>query len=369
MKKILYVANITQHIIRFHLPYLKWFKDNEYEVHVAANGNDMIENCDVLHSISVQRTPFSSKNYDAYKKLKSIIVTNNYELVIGNTSIAAGLMRLAAHSSRRKGTKVVFFCHGLNIYKGAPIKSWVTFYPLERFFSYLTDVTITINTEDFKRLSAWNPNKVHKINGVGVDPTRFNPASNETKYALRKQYGYNEDDFILIYMAEFIQRKNHKFLIEATNILSQRIPNLKLIFLGRGALLDEMKAMAKDNGVEHMVDFLGFRTDVPSLVGLSDVGVSASKVEGLGLNIAENMFMGLPVVATVDKGHKELIQHGLNGFLFEQNNHEQFVDYICNMASDIILRKNMGLKSIELAQKFSIQNALRKFTVVLKPYL
>jgi len=109
MKKILYVANITQHIIRFHLPYLKWFKDNGYEVHVAANGNDIIENCDVQHSISVQRTPFSYKNIEAYKKIKSIIGTNNYELVIGNTSIAAGLMRLAAHPSRRKGTKVVFF--------------------------------------------------------------------------------------------------------------------------------------------------------------------------------------------------------------------------------------------------------------------
>lgn len=367
MKKILYVANITQHIIRFHLPYLKWFKAHGYEVHVAANGNDTIENCDVLHALSVQRTPFSLKNYEAYKKLKSIIDENNYDIVIGNTSIAAGLMRLAAHSARRSGTKVVFFCHGLNIYKGAPLKSWITFYPLERFFSFLTDVSITINTEDYNRLSAWNHGKVFKINGVGVDSTRFNPVSSQTKIAMRKQYGYSEDDFILVYMAEFIHRKNHKFLIEATHALSQRIPNLKLMFLGRGALLDEMIALAIEKGVEKEIDFLGFRNDVPALVSISDVGISASKVEGLGLNIVENMFMKLPVVATVDKGHKELVLQGENGFLFEQNNKIQFIDYICKLAQNPELRKEMGIKSNQLAQKFSIQNSLNQFIAILNP--
>lgn len=368
MRKVLYVANITQHIIRFHLPYLKWFKENGYEVHVAANGTDTIENCDVLHTISVQRTPFSTKNYDAYLKLKSIIDTNNYDFVIGNTSIAAGLMRLAARSARRRGTKVVFFCHGLNIYKGAPLKSWITFYPLERFFSFLTDISVTINTEDYNRLMTWKAGKVFKINGVGVDPLRFIPVSADTKRVLRKQYGYGENDFILVYMAEFIHRKNHRFLIESAAGLSDRIPGLKFLFLGRGALLEEMKLLAQQHEVEKLIEFTGFRTDVPELVGISDIGISASKVEGLGLNIVENMFMGLPVVATVDKGHKELIRHGENGFLFAQNNWEQFIDYICKIAADSDMRKQMGKKSIELAQKFSIQNSLQQFSAILKPY-
>jgi glycosyltransferase EpsD len=368
MRKVLYVANITQHIIRFHLPYLKWFKQNGFEVHVAANGIDEIENCDVLHAISVQRTPFSTKNYEAYKKLKSIIETNNYDFVIGNTSIAAGLMRLAARSARRSGTKVIFFCHGLNIYKGAPFKSWITFYPLERFFSLFTDISISINTEDYNRLLAWNAGNVFKINGVGVDPARFIPVTTETKIALRKHYGYSEDDFILVYMAEFIHRKNHKFLIKSATELSRRIPEIKFLFLGRGILLEEMKLLAQQNGVEKLIDFTGFRTDVPALVGISDIGISASKVEGLGLNIVENMFMGLPVVASVDKGHKELIRHGVNGFLFEQDSREQFIDYICKIAEDSDLRQEMGKNSIELARKFSIQNSLQQFSAILKPY-
>ena len=39
MKKILFVASVTRHIKTFHLPYLKYFKDKGYEVHVASNGD------------------------------------------------------------------------------------------------------------------------------------------------------------------------------------------------------------------------------------------------------------------------------------------------------------------------------------------
>ena len=45
-KKVLFVATVTGHIIAFHTPYLKWFKEHGYDVHVASNGNIAIENCD-----------------------------------------------------------------------------------------------------------------------------------------------------------------------------------------------------------------------------------------------------------------------------------------------------------------------------------
>lgn len=369
MKKILYVANITQHIIRFHLPYLIWFKKQGYEVHVAANGNDKIENCDVFYNIPIQRTPFSTKNFDAYNKLNRIIDENEYDLVIGNTSIAAGLARLAGRKARKNGTKVIFFSHGLNFYNGAPVKSWLIFYPLERFFSFFTDSFITINTEDYNRLSKWYPQKVHKINGVGVKNERFCPVDTSTKNDYRKELNYSEKDFILTYTAEFIDRKNHRFIIDSTIELASKVSNIKFVFLGRGTLLDQMKKYATDKNVDKYIDFLGFRTDVPKLIAISDVGISASKVEGLGLNIAEEMFMALPIVATVDKGHKELVEHGVNGYLFEQNNQRQFVEYICKLAASPELRLEMGKQSVILAQKFSLQSAMNQFIGIVKPLL
>lgn len=366
MKKILYVANITQHIIRFHLPYLKWFKEHGFEVHVAASGIDTIENCDVFFDIPVQRTPFSMKNYEAYKKLKTIIDDHGYDVVVGNTSIAAGIMRLAARNARRKGTKVVFFAHGLHFYNGASIKKWIIYYPIERYFAFFTDRFVTINAEDCRHLAKWYPRKVYKINGVGVKHERFFPVEATVKSEYRKELGYAESNFILVYSAEFIERKNHRFIIDSTQLLASKVDNLKILFLGRGVTLEQMKLYAKEKEVDNYIDFLGFRNDVPKLIAISDVGISASKVEGLGLNIVEEMLMALPVVATVDKGHKELIKHGVNGYLFQQNSTEEFVNFIRSLALSEDLRVKMAKQSYELAQKFILPTALKQYTEIVE---
>ena len=76
-KKILFVANIFKHILRFHLPYLKWFRDQGYKVHVAANGIEEIPFCNEQFNIPVSRSPYSIKNIEATKMLKEIILSNN----------------------------------------------------------------------------------------------------------------------------------------------------------------------------------------------------------------------------------------------------------------------------------------------------
>lgn len=58
IRKVLFVANIAKHIIRFHLPYLKWFQENGYETHVAAFGEDAIPYCNVQYNLSIVRSPF-----------------------------------------------------------------------------------------------------------------------------------------------------------------------------------------------------------------------------------------------------------------------------------------------------------------------
>lgn len=76
-KKVLFTATVVKtHINVFHLPYLKWFKEQGYEMHVAAK-NDfvnepcIIPNCDKYYDINFARFPFSKANINAYKQLKN----------------------------------------------------------------------------------------------------------------------------------------------------------------------------------------------------------------------------------------------------------------------------------------------------------
>ena len=112
MKRVLFVATVTRHINAFHIPYLKWFKEQGYEVHVASNGNEKIEYCDKHFNLPFARFPLKVENIKTYKELKKIINDNNYEIIHCHTPVGGVLTRLAAKKARQNGTKVIYTAHG-----------------------------------------------------------------------------------------------------------------------------------------------------------------------------------------------------------------------------------------------------------------
>ena len=85
--------------------------------------------------------------------------------------------RLAAKKARKAGTRVIYTAHGFHFYKGAPLKNWLLFYPVEKHLAKYTDTLITINDEDFERAKKKFEKRCHDIEyvpGVGVDEKKFN---------------------------------------------------------------------------------------------------------------------------------------------------------------------------------------------------
>ena len=173
----------------------------------------------------------------------------------------------------------------------------------------------------------------------------------------------------MIYIAEYIERKNHRFIIEALPKIVKDVPNVKVLFAGRGVLMDQMKALAESLNLSKYIDFLGFRKDIGNLIALSDLGISSSRQEGLGLNLAEEMFSGLPVVASEDRGHKELIDDAENGFMFKQGDTNGFIQYVIRMAHDENLRKQFGMSAQNKMQRFTLENALKEMASIYNRYL
>ena len=81
MKKVLFTATVDSHILQFHLPFLKMFKENGYEVHVATNGTEDIPDCDVKHVVPFERSPFKLNNLKAIVQLRKIIESGNFEII------------------------------------------------------------------------------------------------------------------------------------------------------------------------------------------------------------------------------------------------------------------------------------------------
>ena len=102
MKKVLFTATVDSHILCFHLPFLKLFKENGYEVHVATNGDEEIPYCDKKIKISFERSPFKINNLKAINELRKIINEEKYDIIHTHTPMGSVVTRLAAKKARKK---------------------------------------------------------------------------------------------------------------------------------------------------------------------------------------------------------------------------------------------------------------------------
>lgn len=374
MKKILFVANIHKHFLAFHIPYIKWLKDEGYEVHVAAGGdpNVHVPIADKQFNIHIERNPFRFSNIKACRELRTIIEKERYCLVHCHTAMGSVVARLAARKARANGTlKIIYTAHGFHFFKGSPIYYWLMYYPMEKYLSRYTDALITINHEDYNMVKTHGFRNLHTyiIPGIGINTERLIITSPEIRHQLRGEYGYGLNKIILIYIAEYIPRKNHKFIIDAMPDLIKTIPNIQVLFAGRGKLMGKMQAYAKRLNVIDYIDFLGFRKDIGQLIALSDIGISSSRQEGLGMNIAEEMYSGIPVVASEDRGHKDLIIQDINGIIYPQMDKNSFVQAISMLAQNQSVRIRMGARARDSVQKFLLENTLQEMIKIYKIYL
>ena len=371
-KRVLFCATVDYHFTAFHMPYIKWFKDNGWEVHIAANGERNIPYVDKKFNLPIQRSPFNFKNIKALKDLKNIIDENNYEIIHCHTPMGGILTRLAAHKSRVKGTtKLIYTAHGFHFCRGAPILNWLLYYPIEKFMAPLSDCLITINKEDYELSNrSLNVKRIEHIHGVGIDTEVFKPIDKLNKQVVRESFGYQPDDFLLFYAAEFNKNKNQQFLLHSLSLIKDELSNVKLLLAGEGALLNECKQLANQLGISHMVDFLGFRKDIKEILPICDVAVGSSLREGLPVNIMEAMSCGLPIIAVDNRGHRELVTNNKNGWLVERNDFKGFSSAIIDLVKSKGLKERLGSNSRKIImRKYSIDKVILEKSEVYKSYM
>lgn len=330
MNKVLFTATVTGHITGFHTPYLKYFKEQGYEVHVASNGDEKIQFCDKHYKLPFERSPFKKNNIEAYKKLKKIINENNYQIIHCHTPVGGVLTRLAAKNARKKGTKVIYTAHGFHFYKGAPLLNWLIYYPIEKVLANYTDCLITINEEDYRIANEkFRAKDVQLVHGVGVNKEKFDfEMRQEERNELRKSLGLKDSDFIIIQVGELNNNKNQTMSIEAMKKLIITNPDIHLLLVGKGGLEQFYREKIKGYNLEKNIHMLGYRADIPKLLKISDLLLSLSFREGLPVNVIEAMVSGLPIIVTNCRGNRDLAKEYLYGKIVENDDVDMLIRYI-----------------------------------------
>lgn len=358
-KKVLFTATVIIHIKSFHLPYIKWLKEQGYEVHVAAK-NDfinepcIIQNCDKYYDVKFARFPFSKTNIKAYKQLKKLIQENNYDIIHCHTPVAGVLTRLAAR--KNKNTTVIYTAHGFHFFKGAPLLNWLIYYPVERFCAIYTDKLITINKEDYGRAKQFKlrkNGKVYYVPGVGIDLDKIENIKVDIKKK-KAELGIQENTQVLLSVGELNKNKNHETVLQALSKLKDK--NFIYLICGRGVLKEYLERKIQELHLENKAKLLGYRSDVIEILKISDLFIFPSKREGLPVSIIEAMVCKLPVIASNVRGNRDLIA---KENLFKPNDIAVLTNLIEKRLEVI---ENDGLRKVSytnLAQ-YSLKNVLNK---------
>jgi 1,2-diacylglycerol 3-alpha-glucosyltransferase len=198
----------------------------------------------------------------------------------------------------------------------------------------------------------------------GVDLNIFNTRYASEREAIRKQYGLPLDKPVVAYVGRVDGEKKLDVILKAIKLSGCN--DLHMMLVGRGAAMDEVKRMVHDLGLMERVHFPGFiaAEELPRVLNAADIFTMPSEAELLSIATLEAMGCGLPILAARSKALPELVDQGINGYLFEPGNAEDAAHYIKELVQHPEKRPEMGQASLKKVQHHSIQNTFDQYEKV-----
>lgn len=202
----------------------------------------------------------------------------------------------------------------------------------------------------------------HAVETLGVDPALvtviprgrdralLGEPSPQRRAAARDALGVAEGEVMLLNVGRREWQKGQMTLVEATALLVDRVPRLKVFVAGKdGGQSSALTARTADLGLDGIVTFLGQRSDVPDLLAAADLFVFPSRFEGLGGAVLEAMAMQVPIVASDVPAVRELLADGVRGALVPVDDAAAFANSIQGVLLDPERCRAMARRAREAA--------------------
>lgn len=360
--KLLQVATIAETLRAFIVPHADYWKGKGWVVDGAASGaaerEEIVGHFDSLYSIDWSRNPLSLRSWtQALPSLRRLLVEGRYDIVHVHTPIAAFLTRLTVGSiPERRRPKVVYTAHGFHFHSRGGSLSNAVYIGLEKSVSRWTDRLVVINNEDYDRalkLKLVPPERLVYMPGIGVDVEVYGSQSHGSRDRLRQELGVADGTLLALMIAEFNPGKRHEDVVRAMASL----PEAVCAFAGRGTLFESMKTLADELGVTDRIRFLGYRSDIPDLLGASDTVVLVSEREGLARSVMEAMTAGIPVIGSDARGIADLLEDGA-GIIVPVGSPDAIADAMRRLASDPHYADLLGEAGRKRIQRFALPRVL-----------
>ena len=201
-----------------------------------------------------------------------------------------------------------------------------------RYSGFRKVIAISENVADTLRESCVDTDRIVTIRSA-VDT---DSVSDQADGKMRLQeFGLSKDHVVAVIAAQLIERKGHRYMLQAMPAICRAHPNFRLLLFGKGPLETELRDQAAQLGVGDHVQFAGFRDDIDQLLGAADMLIHPALKEGLGVTMLKAAAAGLPVVAFDVAGAKEAVVPDQTGILVNPADAGGILHAVTNLIENI----------------------------------
>lgn len=281
--------------------------------------------------------PARNKGYKAHMKALDDFFRAHHDYIAIHEHISSLTSIAPAYYAKKYGIPVrIFHSHSSSIQKSLRLH-WV-----HTILHYLNKPKVHSYATHYLGCSDKALDWMYKYTGVrskammvnnGIDCESY--AFNVTARAdVRQELSIGEDDFVIGHVGRFIPLKNQGFLVDILEVLQRKMPTAKLLLIGDGDTMEEVKTKAEEKGLKESVIFTGVRSDVARLMQAMDVFVMPSWFEGLPVSLIEAQAAGLPIVASDTISHDSDVT-GIIHFKSLNDSAEEWANTIIEWAEEL----------------------------------
>ena len=309
------------HFISYSVPFkLQTFQRNVY-----------------FHAVDPVSYPlFNQTLYTFSLTAKIIDIVREYklDLVHAHYSIPHSLCAHLAREVWGKNFKIITTLHGTDVTIVGQNKP---LYSLNKYAIEQSDKVTTVSHFQKEHTNRYfGITKEISVIHNFVDTDVFKPGVGDGKSCLA-----NTDEKIIMHISNFRPPKNPEGVIKTFYHVQKQIP-AKLVLVGDGPGIGEIRNLCKEFNICEHVCFLGKRDNVETVIPFADCVLQPSYLESFGMVLLEAMACEVPTVSSNVDGIPEVVVHGETGFFAPPDDHETLADFILKICSSKELAKSLG---------------------------
>jgi glycosyltransferase involved in cell wall biosynthesis len=296
-----------------------------------------------------------SFDFAAVGKVKSLIAELRPRLVVSHDYRALAIALLAR---RRSALPIVAVAHG-----------WTSQSLKVRLYEFIEGKLL----KRVEGVAAVSKPKYAELLRLGISSDRLRliengvivpPASKLTRSSeLKIDLGFEVESVLIGSVGRLSIEKGHRILIQAAALLKDRFPLVRFVLVGDGPLREELKLLAVELGVDKIVQFAGWRSDMEAVYRGLDIFVLPSFTEGLPMALLEAMAYGVPSVTTRVGGCPDVIANDQMGRLCATGDPSALAEALAPLVEDAALRTSMaGAGYTRVSEHYSISRYVREFS-------